>query len=35
MQRLVTKSAASQRGIVPVWWDNGYDANHQYGLFNR
>ncbi|KQW43626.1 MULTISPECIES: glycoside hydrolase family 5 protein [unclassified Roseateles] len=32
--RHVTKSAF-QRGIVPVWWDNGYDANHQFGLFNR
>ena len=30
----VTKSAW-QHGIVPVWWDNGYDANHQFGLFNR
>ncbi|RZJ85529.1 MAG: glycoside hydrolase family 5 protein [Massilia sp.] len=30
----VTKSAV-QHGIVPVWWDNGYDANHQFGLFNR
>jgi len=30
----VTK-AAFQRGIVPVWWDNGYLSNHQFGLFNR
>jgi endoglucanase len=30
----VTK-AAFQRGIVPVWWDNGYGSNHQFGLFNR
>jgi endoglucanase len=32
--KYVTK-AACQHGIVPVWWDNGYDANHQLGLFNR
>ncbi|WP_457421205.1 cellulase family glycosylhydrolase [Roseateles sp. P5_E7] len=32
--KYVTKSAF-QHGIVPVWWDNGYDANHQFGLFNR
>jgi endoglucanase len=32
--RYVTKSAY-QHGVVPVWWDNGYDANHQLGLFNR
>jgi len=30
----VTK-AAYQRGVVPVWWDNGYLSNHQFGLFNR
>jgi aryl-phospho-beta-D-glucosidase BglC (GH1 family) len=30
----VTKSAY-QRGVVPVWWDNGYLDNHQMGLFNR
>jgi aryl-phospho-beta-D-glucosidase BglC (GH1 family) len=32
--KYLTKSMF-QRGIVPVWWDNGYDANHQFGLFNR
>jgi endoglucanase len=32
--KYVTK-AAYRHGIVPVWWDNGYDANHQFGLFNR
>ncbi|MDR7267812.1 endoglucanase [Pelomonas saccharophila] len=32
--KYVTRSAV-QHGIVPVWWDNGYDANHQLGLFNR
>ncbi len=30
----VTRSAF-QRGVVPVWWDNGYGSNHQFGLFNR
>jgi endoglucanase len=32
--KYVTKSAF-QHGIVPVWWDNGYSDNHQFGLFNR
>ncbi|MDR7296606.1 endoglucanase [Pelomonas aquatica] len=32
--KYVTKSAF-QHGIVPVWWDNGYADNHQFGLFNR
>jgi endoglucanase len=27
--------AAYTRGIVPVYWDNGYTSNHQFGLFNR
>jgi endoglucanase len=30
----VTK-AAFQRGVVPVWWDDGYNSNHTSGLFNR
>jgi endoglucanase len=30
----VTK-AAFQRGAVPVWWDDGYNTNHTFGLFNR
>lgn len=30
----VTHSAI-QHGIVPMWWDNGYKDNHQFGLFNR
>lgn len=30
----VTKSAY-QRGLVPIYWDNGYADNHQFGLFNR
>jgi len=28
-------SAARQRGLVPVYWDNGYSGDHQMGLFNR
>jgi len=32
--KYVTRSAC-QHGIVPVWRDNGCDANHQVGLFNR
>lgn len=32
--RYVTR-AAFQRGIVPVYWDNGYTSNHQFGLFDR
>ena len=27
--------AAFTRGVVPMYWDNGYTANHQSGLFNR
>lgn len=27
--------AAFIRGIVPVYWDNGYTGNHTMGLFNR
>lgn len=27
--------AAFTRGIVPVYWDNGYTSDHQMGLFNR
>lgn len=30
----ITRSAY-QRGLVPVYWDNGYSSNHQFGLFNR
>ncbi|HEV6964496.1 glycoside hydrolase family 5 protein [Roseateles sp.] len=32
--KYVTHSAVSH-GIVPMWWDNGYQDNHQFGLFNR
>jgi endoglucanase len=32
--RVITKSAV-QHGLVPVYWDNGYSANHQMGLFDR
>lgn len=32
--KYVTRSAY-QHGLVPVYWDNGYTANHQSGLFNR
>jgi endoglucanase len=28
-------SAARQRGLVPVYWDDGYSGNHAMGLFNR
>lgn len=28
-------SAARQRGMVPVYWDNGYLSDHAMGLFNR
>jgi endoglucanase len=28
-------SAAFTRGVVPMYWDNGYTANHQSGLFDR
>lgn len=27
--------AAFSRGVVPVWWDQGYTANHTMGLFDR
>ncbi|WP_426171566.1 glycoside hydrolase family 5 protein [Pseudoduganella sp. R-34] len=27
--------ASFTRGIVPMYWDNGYADNHQMGLFNR
>lgn len=27
--------AAHSRGIVPMYWDNGYTTNHQSGLFDR
>jgi endoglucanase len=27
--------AAFTRGVVPIYWDNGYPANHQMGLFDR
>jgi len=27
--------AARQRGMVPVYWDNGYLTDHAMGLFNR
>jgi len=30
----ITRSAFT-RGVVPIYWDNGYTANHQSGLFNR
>jgi endoglucanase len=30
----ITRSAY-QHGLVPVYWDNGYPDNHQFGLFNR
>ncbi|HSW08162.1 MAG TPA: glycoside hydrolase family 5 protein [Aquabacterium sp.] len=30
----ITKAAYS-RGVVPVYWDNGYTSNHAMGLFNR
>lgn len=30
----ITRSA-HQRGLVPVYWDNGYPTNHQSGLFDR
>ena len=28
-------SAARQRGLVPMYWDDGYSGNHTMGLFNR
>ena len=30
----ITKSA-SDRGLVPIYWDNGYTGNHSFGLFDR
>ncbi|MGW8392624.1 cellulase family glycosylhydrolase [Pseudoduganella sp. HUAS MS19] len=27
--------AAFTRGVVPMYWDNGYTSNHQMGLFDR
>ena len=30
----ITRSA-HQRGLVPMYWDNGYTTNHQSGLFDR
>jgi endoglucanase len=30
----ITRSAYT-RGIVPVYWDNGYTGDHTLGLFNR
>ncbi len=27
--------SASQHGLVPMYWDNGYTSNHQFGLFDR
>lgn len=27
--------ATHSRGIVPMYWDNGYTSNHQSGLFDR
>lgn len=30
----ITRSAFTH-GLVPMYWDNGYPANHQSGLFNR
>lgn len=32
--RYVTR-AAIQHGLVPMYWDNGYTRNHQFGLFDR
>ena len=28
-------SSAKRHGLVPVYWDNGYAGNHQFGLFDR
>jgi endoglucanase len=30
----ITKAAYS-RGLVPIYWDNGYTGNHTLGLFDR
>jgi len=27
--------AALSNGMVPIYWDNGYLSNHQFGLFDR
>jgi endoglucanase len=27
--------SAKRHGIAPIYWDNGYPDNHQFGLFNR
>jgi endoglucanase len=27
--------SAKRHGFVPMYWDNGYPDNHQFGLFNR
>lgn len=32
--QVITRSAV-QHGLVPVYWDNGYTADLQMGLFNR
>lgn len=32
--KYITRSAY-RHGLVPMYWDNGYPANHQSGLFNR
>jgi endoglucanase len=32
--KYITQSAY-QRGLVPMYWDNGYTSNHQFGLFDR
>jgi endoglucanase len=32
---LYTTYSAVQHGLVPIYWDNGYTANHHSGLFNR
>jgi endoglucanase len=32
--KYVTRSPYS-RALVPVYWDNGYQANHQRSLFDR
>ncbi|UGQ44560.1 glycoside hydrolase family 5 protein [Massilia endophytica] len=30
----VTRSAVAH-GLVPMYWDNGYTSNHEFGLFDR
>jgi len=32
--KYITQSAY-QHGLVPMYWDNGYTSNHQFGLFDR